>query len=224
MGVVYAAISISFIRHREFQRLKPLAVALMITCVVMSLLTVYSFLGAFGPGITMAVGCIVSACLALLITGAVGSILLFRTREEPRFRQGLLTLFLFSGVVIPIAQLAPIGGAIGFETACDAWHRRQADAIISASEDYRRDHGKYPDEVSELVPDYLQKIPQATCLAPYRLAFETKELDYQIESCGQTTVVYIMVTMGGFGQRYDFATGEWFQYDFLDEDPCYKLK
>ena len=223
-GMAYSALSITFIRRREFQKLRPLAGALLITSVIFSLLIVYTFAGGFGAGLFMAVGSVISALLALMIAVIFGSISLFRTREEPGFRRSLLALCLFGGSVIPVAQLASVGGAIGFASACDTWHRSRAGVLISASEDYRGDHGRYPTELSELVPEYADRIPRATCLVPSRVLDDPDDTGYDIVRCEGTTVLHVMKTGGGGGQSYNFATGEWSHYDFLYPDPCYLFK
>jgi hypothetical protein len=43
------------------------------------------------------------------------------------------------------------------------WHKQECidigDTIVSAIEEYHADNGKYPDELNQLVPKYMVKIP-----------------------------------------------------------------
>ncbi len=50
---------------------------------------------------------------------------------------------------------------------------RKAEPLIAALEAYRRDHKRYPDELEELVPRYLPRIPEPTAVAERSWIYDT---------------------------------------------------
>jgi len=221
-GICFVIASISVAKRRRFRHLIPLTVGALVTSLAVSIILAFTFWGAFGPGLTLGIASMVSAVGAFLAVITIGTILLLRTRHESGFRQALLALYLIGGILVPASLLAPIGGACATWGVCDTWHRQKAEPVILASEQYRRDAGKYPKDIGTLEPQYLAEIPTATCLVPYRL-LGFWDPYYRIVHCGQkTTLLTIPGTDGVRAQRYDFASGDWSRYDPVD-GPCLDL-
>lgn len=222
-GAFFVIASILAAKRRRFRRLIPLTIGALVTSLAISILLAFTFWGAFGPGLTLGIASVVSAVGAFLAVAAIGTILLLRTRHESGFRQALLALYLIGGILVPASLLAPIAGACATWSVCDTWHREKAEPVILASEQYRHDAGKYPEDIGKLVPKYLAETPTATCLILYRL-LGFWDPHYRIIYCGQTTTLLtIPGTDGVRAQRYDFAAGEWSRYDPMD-GPCLDLE
>lgn len=73
--------------------------------------------------------------------------------------------------------------------------------IINALNQYKRDHGIFPDELADLVPDYLPSIPMPTAGA--------RSWTYY----GRRTDFFLQFrTQNGYPSvSYDFETGQWYE-------------
>lgn len=90
---------------------------------------------------------LVAAAVALVVLGPMCAASLLRDRQSLPLRAGALAAFL----VVP--------GAV---RATNRWNesvaRGRAEALIKASEDFRLRHGRFPEDLDELVPAFIPKI------------------------------------------------------------------
>ncbi len=78
--------------------------------------------------------------------------------------------------------------------------RQGARAIAAALDAHFADHGRYPQQLSELVPDYLPALPSTG----YR--YSAAPFMYDLGPEGQPTLVWTLHALGGTA-RYDFSSG-----------------
>jgi len=112
----------------------------------------------------------------------------------------LLAFFLFVNLVN-----APHKG----ET--DQLNRRKGDCIIAALRAYQRDHGRYPETLDALAPDYLKAVPQRV-IRPGETT--GRPFDYEIAKEGKEFKIgYMEAAIGMLPSDsesiFDSSTGEW---------------
>ena len=173
-----------------------------------TLWAVYTYGGAFGPGMLM--------CFAGPIAAAVSLIVLLLKirkflRQFPRDRARIV-VYLLGGLCIAILQLAPAFGPTVIRSVCFVGHRVQGETIVEAMKAYRTDSGRYPTELGELVPRYLPSIPTPPCT---RLSYHEDE--YGLRECRSGEMLLTTDSVDGMGiERYNFGTGNWSSISFLD--------
>ena len=103
---------------------------------------------------------------------------------------------------------------------CEDIQRNQARLLISAAETYKLDRGSYPGNFSELIPDYVQEVPQPICLRPYtwiKLNVTIYYPEFTILHCDNdpTIVVFSPPSLDAV-EIYDLSTNEWKVKDYYD--------
>lgn len=79
----------------------------------------------------------------------------------------------------------------------------RAERIIAAAENYRAAHGKYPDHLDQLAPQFIAEIPTKA-----RVTFTDSGFRYFAENEGSHQLMYVV--MPPFGRRtYNFETKSW---------------
>ena len=125
-------------------------------------------------------------------------------------------MFLLTAGLIPLILITPFFDLVIFRSACFSLNKRAAAPLVSALAAYRQDREIYPEEISDLMPDYLEQIPQGRC-QPLPGSSLNKP-DFQIEKCRHedATILTIPITSGEWIQRYNPETGRWATLSFLD--------
>lgn len=207
-------------RKRSFRRLATLSAILILLSVILTAIATLTSWAWIDIILSMSGG--VSAALVLLATLTVGTILLVRTRNEPRFVRALLSLYLTGVLVVPALMLAPIAGSLAISNSIDHWNRDRAQVLIAGAEGYRSTLGSYPGQPTELVPRFLAAEPAMIDIntVPERwLGVKVTTLSFI--DCGDTTLLIVPSAVSGRGQRYDFGDHTWSWYDSLLDDPCW---
>jgi uncharacterized membrane protein len=180
-----------------------------------TLLIVYGFGYAFGPGLMI--------MLLMVPLGVVAFITLYFPLPAGDGRRGRVPLWV--GLGLALLVVSPILWANLTGSACNRLNRETGDQIAAALTAYHADFSMYPDDLAALVPDYLPELPAASCLTPFEWLGSPVETPYWLSRCPQptgdpVTVLSTVQIMGIGDARYDFATGEWASRSFLD-DTCY---
>lgn len=121
--------------------------------------------------------------------------------KGPHFLTVVLALVVFLGVVAYLfgPQIArPTFGAV----------RRQGEVINTALEKYRVDHGSFPENLEELIPDYLESISKPRLFGrQLRLQLLSRvRWQYRLSSDEDNYVLWISDS-SEFG--YSSVSGEW---------------
>jgi len=101
-------------------------------------------------------------------------------------------------LVLPLAMILAAWGTI---RANNALARARAERIVAAVEAYARDNGRYPNELEQLVPRYLERVP----LAKYMLVFNGFRY-WEID--GQHSLMWVEVPPFG-RSTYSFERKKW---------------
>jgi len=124
-------------------------------------------------------------------------------------------LILIGGFSVVFMQLAPSVGFFTISNYCYRQTERVGLEIANAMEVYRSDRGVYPDELSKLVPEYLEEEPLPPCTNLYR---RTPNTPFRITFCesGETLLVTWLLNV----YRYNLDSGNWSQVDWLEGSDC----
>lgn len=119
-------------------------------------------------------------------------------------------IYTVCGLFIALLQLSPIIGFFSVSEVCSGVARTKAEPVISALDEYHRDHSEYPEDIDALVPNYLHELPPAVC-----------GRSFYLEQCPSGTAVLAIYTPNGPGiYRYNIETGNWSIIDPLDFNVC----
>jgi hypothetical protein len=157
-------------------------------------------------------------CLISPLAGIVVVRMLIKTWDVIIFLKSikimLSVLVMASFLLSPLLSLEIID-------ICDGFSRKQATTLISGIEEYKREQGVYPENLSVVYPDYVEKLPTATCLKPYKL-FDRYYRDYKIEYCEDENLLLTvhshdlnMILIYNFSYPY-----QWTQYESFDYCGC----
>ena len=183
-----------------------LAVALL-ESVFAALYTVLDFGGAFGPGLVLFCLSPISIALSLIIW-----ILLRRPFDQAVQDTVRRRLYVLGGLALVAFQLAPVAGNYGIGGYCDGQGTRVGNQIVAAMQKYKQDHGRYPEQLAALAPDYLPSIPTFRCLPSVGPVTELG-----IEQCRDGKALLTFQSYDGANVvRYNFETGNWSGVSFLD--------
>lgn len=182
--------------------------AVLLNAVFISLLGLYSY-GAWWFLMT-------PICLISPIIGLVGGYNFWI--ESSAFRSAskasLSIVIVFSFVSSPYLSR-------GLVALCDEITRSEKYILISAIDQYKKQNGFYPDSLSKLHPEYINELPQATCLKPYN-SFGRNYRDHKIEYCEEDD--YLLLTVHSTDLRsyliYNFAYNQWLQAESFDYCGC----
>ena len=61
-------------------------------------------------------------------------------------------------ILVPLVTIGIVSGNAVFQSSLA---KKNANVLIKACEQYRRDHGVYPKEIGSLVPQYVRSVPRA---------------------------------------------------------------
>lgn len=112
-----------------------------------------------------------------------------RDREKAKARG--LTAFLLMGTAV--LAIASIG-------ANNALAAKRCDRLIGACEQYYAKYNKYPDDLGQLVPEFVEAVP----VAKYTMTFNT----FSYHASDQHRILY--VSLPPFGRRYyNFEEHRW---------------
>ncbi|MDY7077854.1 MAG: hypothetical protein SXV54_13130 [Chloroflexota bacterium] len=207
LSAIYVWVFVVLLRRSVKLAMMFLALLFVETAGV-ALATVYTFGGAFGPGILL---CIVSPAAAAL---ALICLLLMRRAFFRQFPEDQVRRWFYvgGGLTIVIFQLAPIFGQFAVNGICFSMHQREAEPIIEAVEAYRQRHGSYPATLDELVPEYLEIVPVPPC--SWLSSFED---DWEMMECRSGAVLLTTQSVDGVRiERYSFKGEDWSAISFLD--------
>ncbi len=157
---------------------------------------------------------------------------IFFSRKNHSTR-ALILYLLIACLVFPSSYILPYYGSRLYNSGCDAIHRESGNQISSAIQHYRGENGRYPEELDELVPEYLSHIPVAVCFPPIRFLgikpqrydFLTSNHDYKIVSCSQKNFLVVEDMNHSYPQVMNLETGIWSYliFDTLDNSVNYML-
>lgn len=190
-----------------------------------SLMTVWGFVGGFGPGAVLLLISLPTTIIAIIWHFYSGILLQGKTKKgKPQTPIQRWYTFIVVLVMITGISLSPIIGYGTITQFCYQHHVVVSQPIIVALDNYRLDHDAYPSELEELVPIYLDSIPRPTCLQ-----FSPFQGDYQIVFCnvrsyngedyeviGIKSILWLDVVQSGFMQRYALETGQWSSVSVFD--------
>jgi hypothetical protein len=179
--------------------------------VLAALCAVYTFGGAFGPGMLMFCLSFLAVPLSLLIL-LLGRRPFFRVFAEDRQR---CRFYLIGGLLIAALQLSPVVGHYAIRAICHAQNRRTGAQIIMTVETYKREHGSYPEDLSALVPKYMPALPSPGC--SWLSSNEWAEDGFALQRCRSGEVLLTVRSVDRSSvERYNFETGNWSSVSFLD--------
>jgi len=104
------------------------------------------------------------ANLALVIVLTLFGSLIRRFESDTnrsKFSYGMIGIFLLASL-----SYSPLMSR-GITDICDGIQQDEVIPLIEAMEVYRHEKGFYPEDFSDVSPNYIQQIPQPFCLKPY---------------------------------------------------------
>ncbi len=176
--------------------------------------TVYTFSGAFGPGMVLFCSPFLAAPISLLVL-----LLAYRPfsrawagdEAAPRRR-----FYLVGGMFILLWQLTPILGHYGIRSACYARNRDIGADLIAGVENYYQEQGRYPESLDDLVPAYVPARPTPGC-AWLSGSGPWDRQGFELTRCSSDVLLLTVESVDGASiERYNFATGNWSSISFLD--------
>ncbi len=174
--------------------------------------TVYTFGGAFGPGILLFCLGILSPPISLIVLLAGRRALLRKFPEDSRRRK----LLVAGGLVLTFFCAAPLASSTLINPTCFRLTQRQGDQIVEAMEDYRQVEGDYPASLDALIPGYLPALPKPAC---EWFAYRPGGIGRHFELLQCSTGELLLTNASADGvtiERYNFVTGNWSAISFLD--------
>jgi hypothetical protein len=155
------------------------------------------------------------------------------SKRKTNSTKSLILYLVIAYLFFPSSYVLPYYGSRLFNSSCDAIHRESGNQIYSAIQNYRTENGKYPNELDQLVPEYLPDIPIAVCfpvirflgIKPQRYDFLTSNHDYKIISCSQKTFLVVEDMNHSHPQVMNLEIGIWsyLVFDTLDYGVDYSL-
>lgn len=147
--------------------------------------------------------------------------------------KALILYLVIACLVFPGSYILPFYGSRLYNSGCDAIHRESGNRISLAIQNYRSENGRYPEELDQLVPEYLPNIPVAVCFPPIRFLgikpqrydFLTSNHDYKIVSCSQKNYLVVEDMDHTYPQVMNLESGIWSRplFDTLDYSVSYML-
>jgi hypothetical protein len=178
--------------------------------IFVSFYTLISFGGAFGPGI-------LAFCASALIVPVIFvAWLIMGLRLFPQLDQTRRMVYGIGGIIILLAQAAPILGNYGIGGYCDAKAKDYGNGIVEIIQRYQEDKGAYPEEIANLVPNYLPSAPAYNCMGSLGLQHDSLVADYEIKQCQGKPALATQSADGSRDIWYDFETGQWLNASFFD--------
>jgi hypothetical protein len=112
---------------------------------------------------------------ALLMSGVVFICAASIVWTLPRWRK---LIGLSIGILFPLATYIAMDQ--GIDHSPDVVTSRNAEVIVLALQRYHTDHGQYPANLTQLVPDYLAQIPEKliTVNTPWQYKSDSKRFDF----------------------------------------------
>jgi len=213
--------------RRQIRWLIGSLVVMVAWCIIGPELIVVTSFGGFGPGsiLSLLIPPVVFISVIVFSIGGGVFIILSRKIEAPL---RVFVEYWAGALLILVLALCPLLRAFSITQKYDELHRGIGNTIVDSLEAYKQDHGDYPKTVVALVPDYLSEIPFPTGFAIYDRysRFAAREFNlprFELEECGDTTLLTVPVLTYGWIQRYNLATGRWSTVSFLD-GVCYGLE
>jgi len=183
-----------------------------------SIVLFYTIGGGFGPGILLILFMVLvtAVCLWMASIKLVKTLAGFVAKRQVGIHD--VTILIVFGILIPAFLLIPIWGGFYISRACDAIDRQGGERIATGLKAYKQSLGTYPNQISSLMPNYLESLPFNVCYLPYAI-MESNYSRYQIKSCpGGGAALAIWTVGGGFGQTLDLTTSTWRHYDFSESE------
>ena len=113
----------------------------------------------------------------MLITLLVGSIRLFIALIKPKVPIDKPLVLLGVGAFI-MFTLGPVSGL--FQSFSRNWTMSEADTVIDALEMFHSDSSYYPDSLLDLVPEYIQSIPEPSIIGTNKFHYENQDTTYEL--------------------------------------------
>jgi len=182
--------------------------------IFVSFYTLINFEGAFGPGV------LAFCASALIVPFMIVAWIVFGVRLFPQLDSTRRKVYGIGGLLILLAQAAPLIGNYGIGGYCDAKARDYGNEVMQAVQRYQKDHGIYPTEIVSLIPDYLPAAPAHHCMSGLGLNYDSFVAEYEIKQCRGKPSLATQSTDGSKDIWHDFETGEWSSMSFFDSG-CY---
>jgi hypothetical protein len=174
--------------------------------------TVYTFGGAFGPGILLFCLGILSPPVSLIVLLAGRRVLLRKFPEDSRRRK----LLVAGGLALFFFCAAPLSSSTLINPTCFRLTQRQGNQIVEAIQGFKKVEGDYPTSIDELIPHYLPILPKPACEF---FAYHPEGIGRHFELLQCSTGELLLTNASADGvtiERYNFTTGDWSAISFLD--------
>lgn len=155
-------------------------------------------------------------CLSPPIIGIIGGIRTSRQNTSKTSHKLFIanTLLLISFLISPFQTLA-------IEKFCNEITKMQANDLILGIEQYKIQNGKYPESLSDVSPDFVEHLPTASCLKPYKV-LDRFYRDYRIEYCSKDLLqLTVHSTDLQYVQIYNFPYHQWTRFESFDYSRCH---
>ena len=202
------------ILQKNWTRLAAAVILLLILeSIVSAFYSIYTFGGAFGPGMLL-------FCLSPLSTPTAVIIFIFFRRRflrdygQDRKRRKIYKIGM---AIFIVACLSPFIGHFLIDAGCRTANKIKALPLIQALNTYNEEHTKYPETTEPLLPVYLDEIPSPGCA--WLSGINHPNNAFNIIHCDNERTLLTSYTVDGASiHRYNFASGSWSGISFLDGD------
>jgi hypothetical protein len=180
-------------------------------------LSVYAS-GMFGAGSFLI--CLSPFTVAIsLVLVLLFSYRFFRAYEDDRVRR---RTYVVGGAIAVILQILLMVGHWGVQRACYAQAQQRADPILAALASYHQENGAYPQTLDELLPAYLDRVPEPGC--GWLQAYPDHRDGFELARCDLDATLLTVDSLNGDSiRRYNLNTDRWSSASFLD-GTCSYLK
>ena len=163
----------------------------------------------------------VSGITCLLIPFALIVLLIFlywrKNHKESIESDRVFRRWYWLGAILtPLILTLPFFEIFMIQAACVNLNQRAAAPIIAALESYKNSHGDYPEELDDLMPEFLDTIPAGRCAPISKSEYDKPIFDITICTPEDVTILTVPIGSGEWIQRYNTETGLWARISFLD--------
>jgi hypothetical protein len=135
-------------------------------------------------------------------------------RYRHSFERNTLALYLLSTFLVIISSGIGFLGSNVMIGQCENFHLKTGNIIVNSLENYYSDNKQYPNNLSELVPNYINRGSISTCYS-LRLSqgnFSTPQFDgFHYKKCALGTTRLSIPEMGsGQFHIYDLSDKQWY--------------
>ena len=218
---VYPIISFIYIQkfYQKLERNNSKIPVLFLCAFVLLNAVFIAILGLYSYGVWWYL--MLPLCLFPSIVGIVG---VGRMKKNWEGNNSLKTVNLLFSVLLIVSFLSSPFLSFEIGNLCDSVTRNQAKALISGIAKYKNQQDSYPENLSKVYPTYLEQLPTASCLKPYRLFdkyYKDRYSHYRIEYCEDNSLLMtIRSTDLNSMLIYNFPYHQWLQYESFDYCGC----